>query len=416
MTISLANILAYSLQLGALALAAAIVTWMVRLRRPMPSLYFWQAILGGSLILPIAQLPLPVDQLRLTSPAFTSIATAVSIDTVAVSGAGGATWLLAIVLFGVAVRMLWLALGVMRLRGITRRAELTTALDPLLLPLHTSLRTIALIAITDDVQTPATVGVRRPLILVPRRLLTLPPDVQRAVLAHELLHVQRRDWLHTIGEEIWCAVLWFHPAARFIASRLSLARETVVDEATILLTRDRRAYAEALLAFANPQPHLPGVTALIGRRQLSQRISLLAEEDLMTRRRFSISLVVALLVAFTATSAAITAFPLTRGAAQSTVHRPGNGVSLPVVVYEVKPGYTREAMQKGIQGSVFIDVVVGETGDVTDVTVTKSLDAEYGLDAAAVKTARLWKFKPAMKDGKAVAVQIVIEMTFTLKK
>jgi hypothetical protein len=53
-------------------------------------------------------------------------------------------------------------------------------------------------------------------------------------------------------------MLWFHPAARVIASRLSLARETVVDEQTILITRDRRAYAEALLAFSNPQPHVIG--------------------------------------------------------------------------------------------------------------------------------------------------------------
>lgn len=414
MTISLANIIAYSLQLGALALAAAVVTWMVRLRRPMPSLHFWQTILGAGVVLPIVQLMQPVDQQLHSLPAFTSITT-VSIDTGAASGASSATWLLSIAVVGMAIRLLWLALGLLRLRAITSRAQPTTALDPVLMPLAASLRTVTAIAITDDVQTPATVGVRRPLILVPRRLLNLPQAVQRAVLAHELLHVRRRDWLHTIGEEIWCAVLWFHPAARLIVSRLSLARETVVDEATIRLTRDRRAYAEALLAFDHARPHLPGVTALIGRRQLSQRISLIAEEEVMTRRRLVVGLSIALLIAAAATSAAVTAFPITRGSVQSKVYRPGDGVSLPVVVEEYKPEYTREAMQKGIQGSLFMDVVVGETGDVTDVTVTKSLDAEYGLDAEGVKTAKLWKFKPGMKDGKAVAVQVVVEMTFTLK-
>ena len=102
--------------------------------------------------------------------------------------------------------------------------------------------------------------------------------MQRAIVCHELVHVKRRDWLQTIAEEIWCALLWFHPAARVIASRLSLARETVVDEMTILLTRDRRAYAEALLAFSDPQPHVIGVTPFIGRHTLSQRISLIAQE------------------------------------------------------------------------------------------------------------------------------------------
>ncbi len=126
---------------------------------------------------------------------------------------------------------------------------------------------------------------RRAIVLLPRRVLALPPAVQRAVIAHELVHVRRRDWLHTIAEEFWCAVFWFHPAARIIALRLSLARETVVDEITIRATRDRRAYAEALLAFSNPQPHLPAVTPLIGRHSLSQRIALIAEEEVMSRRR-----------------------------------------------------------------------------------------------------------------------------------
>jgi TonB family protein len=418
MTISLANILAYSLQLAALALASVLVTSVLRLRAPRPSLRFWQAILLVSLLLPIVQLSPASRELNATSRRFTSLTSGstASIEALATGAVEMASWLLAIALAGAAIRMIWLAFGLARLRRITRRAARTTALDPLLRSLAAALHATATIAITDDVDTPATVGVGRPLILVPRRLLALPETVQRAVLAHELLHVRRRDWLHTIGEEVFCAVLWFHPAARLIASRLSLARETVVDEATILLTRDRRAYAEALLAFANPQPHLPGVTALIGRRQLSQRISLIAQEDVMTRRRLAVSLVTALLVAGTVASAAVAAFPMTRTNAQSTVYKPGDGVSLPVVVAEYKPSYTREAMQQGIQGSVWMDIVVSETGDVTDVKVSKSLDAEYGLDNEAVAAAYRWKFKPGMKDGKPVRVGVVVEMTFTLKK
>ena len=59
----------------------------------------------------------------------------------------------------------------------------------------------------------------------------------------------------------------------------------VTDEATMRITRDRRAYAEALLAFSDPQPHLIGATPFIGRRTLSQRIALIAEEPSMSNRR-----------------------------------------------------------------------------------------------------------------------------------
>ncbi len=91
-------------------------------------------------------------------------------------------------------------------------------------------------------------------------------------------------------------------------------------------------------------------------------------------------------------------------------------MTLPTVVHEVKPKYTPEAMERKIQGSVRLETVVLETGDVGDVIVTRSLDTEYGLDQQAIAATKLWKFKPGTKDGKPVAVWVTIELTFTLKK
>jgi TonB family protein len=101
--------------------------------------------------------------------------------------------------------------------------------------------------------------------------------------------------------------------------------------------------------------------------------------------------------------------------AAQEVYKPGNGVSLPTVVSEVKPDYTDEAKRARIQGNVILDAVVNSDGSVTDVKVARSLDDTFGLDKQAVNAAKQWKFKPGMKDGKAVAVRVMIEMTFTLK-
>jgi TonB family protein len=346
----------------------------------------------------------------LSSAAFASLVPAGTIETVGATTTNAAEWIVIVIMAGVSVKLLWLGVGVARLRGIIRRASADPSLEPLLGDLTSTVQTSATIAITDDVESPATVGVRRPMILLPRRVLGMTPAVQRAVIAHELVHVRRRDWLHTIAEETLCALLWFHPAARLIASRLSLARETLVDQTTILLTRNRRAYAEALLAFANPQPgaattrglrrgvepHLPGVTPFIGRRHLSQRISLIAEEEVMSRSRIVASLVTALAIAAAATASAAITFPMTTRSS-TQVYKPG------------------EAKAQKIQGSVWMAVVVLDSGDVGDVQVTKSLDDKYGLDQQAVKAAKQWKFKPGMRDGKPVAVEVTIEMTFTLK-
>jgi TonB family protein len=290
------------------------------------------------------------------------------------------------------------------------------ALQTLARELGHPINTTAAIGITDRVQTPATIGLRRPLILLPQRILEMPELIQRAVITHELVHVSRRDWLQTLLEELWCAVMWFHPAARMIASRLSLSRETVVDEIALRLTQNRRAYAEALLAFATPGRAMPGVTPFVGRRHLSQRISLITREDIMSRRRLLASFAIAVFACAAATVAAVTTLPMIALTAQSAkVYKPGDGISLPIVLTESKPGYTREAMQQGIQGSVFMAVVVLSSGDVGDVRVTQSLDAEYGLDQEAVKAAKTWKFKPGMKDGEPVDVEVTIQMTFTLK-
>ncbi len=87
----------------------------------------------------------------------------------------------------------------------------------------------------------------------------------------------------------------------------------------------------------------------------------------------------------------------------------------PMLIKDVKPEYTREAREARIQGNVMLDAVVLKDGTVGDVTVSKSLDKEHGLDEQAVKAMKQWQFKPGTKDGKPADVRISVEMTFTLK-
>jgi TonB family protein len=99
----------------------------------------------------------------------------------------------------------------------------------------------------------------------------------------------------------------------------------------------------------------------------------------------------------------------------SPVYTPGNGVSLPKVTRQVRAEYTNEARENRIEGVVMLDAVVRSDGTVGDVTVAESLDTIYGLDANAVKAMKQWQFEPGMKDGKAVAVQIHVQIKYTLK-
>lgn len=102
------------------------------------------------------------------------------------------------------------------------------------------------------------------------------------------------------------------------------------------------------------------------------------------------------------------------GSAQQ-VFEPGDGVSLPVVVREVKPQYTPEAKAAKIQGNVLLQALVLVGGTVGNTKVVKSLDTKFGLDKEAIKAVQQWRFKPGLKDGKPVPVRITIELTFILR-
>jgi TonB family protein len=96
-------------------------------------------------------------------------------------------------------------------------------------------------------------------------------------------------------------------------------------------------------------------------------------------------------------------------------YRPGAGITLPVVLREVKPAYTADAMRAKVQGSVWLECIVMPDGSVGEVKVTRSLDPIFGLDQEAIKAARMWKFRPGMRQGEPVPVIITIELTFTLR-
>ena len=105
----------------------------------------------------------------------------------------------------------------------------------------------------------------------------------------------------------------------------------------------------------------------------------------------------------------------TGGGTGGGIYREGNGVTSPVVIKEVKPNYTGEAMRARIQGLVTMEAVVMPDGSVGDIRVTRSLDQQFGLDKEAIKTVKQWRFRPGLRLGQPVPVLIVIEMSFTLR-
>ena len=94
------------------------------------------------------------------------------------------------------------------------------------------------------------------------------------------------------------------------------------------------------------------------------------------------------------------------------IYKPGNGVSVPKLVTDVRPQYTADAMRRRVTGAVLLQCVVNREGVPMNIEVVQSLDKD--LDQVALKALRQWRFEPGKKDGEAVLVQIEVKMAFTM--
>jgi TonB family protein len=90
----------------------------------------------------------------------------------------------------------------------------------------------------------------------------------------------------------------------------------------------------------------------------------------------------------------------------------GGGVSEPGLLYAPNPYYSKDSRGVKYEGSCVLRLVVDTEGRPNDIRVVRPLG--HDLDEKAIETVKQWKFRPAMKDGKPVAVQIMIEVHFRL--
>lgn len=90
----------------------------------------------------------------------------------------------------------------------------------------------------------------------------------------------------------------------------------------------------------------------------------------------------------------------------------GNGVSAPKAIFTPEPEFSEEARKAKYQGVVVLSGIIGVDGRVHNPRVVRSLG--MGLDEKALEVVKLWKFDPGKKDGRPVAVEMGLEISFNL--
>ena len=272
------NVGSWALQALLLVAVTGAVLAALRVTDPRLRLRAWHGILAAALLLPVLQPWRDVAE-RAPSPPVDAAAGAASFD--------WEPWLAALVVIGIAARAGWMAAGLRQLRRLRLTATPWRPLPAWYCGLAAGAGVSASLAASPEIDSAVTFGVRRPAILVPGRLLGAPEPHQRAIVAHELHHVARRDWVWVLAEEALRIALWWHPAIWFALGEAQLAREEIVDRRTIATTGNRTGYLEALIAAAD-QAHagaLGFVPQFYRRRQLFTRVRRLLEEETMSNVR-----------------------------------------------------------------------------------------------------------------------------------
>ncbi|MFT3739537.1 MAG: M56 family metallopeptidase [Breznakibacter sp.] len=156
---------------------------------------------------------------------------------------------------------------------------------------------------------PVTLGTFKPIVLFPVTAFTgLSPSAIEAIIAHELAHVMRNDYLFNIFQSIIEILFFYHPAVWFISAEIRAERENSCDNIAIGVTGDKLEYAKALVAVETGQTlYEPQLSMAFVQRKgtVLQRIKRLQKQMTM-RTNFNEGLIAAVVIVAGLTLASFT--------------------------------------------------------------------------------------------------------------
>jgi beta-lactamase regulating signal transducer with metallopeptidase domain len=209
-------------------------------------------------------------------------------------------------LSGVALLLIRILVGGLRTSVLLRHAKLLTDRDCRALVeelrLQLGLRREVRLLEYPDAIVPMTLGVLRPVILLPESARAWSEQARRAVLLHELAHIKRGDVAFQLLGRVACALHWFQPLAWWGLYRLRVEREHACDDVVLQAGERASDYAEQLLAVARRCRRPNGLALAVEMTRgasLEQRVRVLfdaARSHLPLSRRWAVALLVLMMV------------------------------------------------------------------------------------------------------------------------
>ena len=385
-------------------------------------------------------------------------------------------WPLVLWLCGVVVVLIPVANGYRRIGQITRGATLLE--DEQWQSVLTEecsrlgLRHTPLLMTCSGATTPFTFGVLRPRILLPADCLQWTTLRRRAVLLHELAHIQRHDLVWQLFANVATSLWWFQPLCWWHRSSLRRESERACDALVVRWGVRPSEYAQELLQIAQGLPHglsrSPVGLAMVQPGELESRLhAILRPPASLLQKRSVVAL--AALVGLTLSASALSIFPeqsslpggykvkrtlmsgllasaglsavalggpavsgngaavtqtphhnvaatgQSSGDEQSSnekVIRVGGKVAEANLIKKVQPIYPTSAKQAHIQGTVTMNVKISKDGVPYDLQVISSPSDD--LAQSAVEAVQQWRYKATLLNGEPVAIVTEVIVNYTL--
>jgi bla regulator protein blaR1 len=288
---------------------------------------------------------------------------------------------------------------------------------------------------------PGVLGIIRPVLLWPAQISKHLEDAHlEAILAHEIQHVRRRDNLAAAIHMLVESIFWFHPLVWWLGARLVDERERACDEAVLQLGNAPQIYAESILktcqfSVASPLACVSGVTGGDLKQRIVRIMSPRSADKLGMLKKLLLTaigigavagpIVVGLVRAPRASAQSspvsqdsqpaqqpevILKAPYRNFATPSQIYQVGGGVSAPKLLFAPDPEFTEKAQKAKYQGVCVLALIVDEQGKPQRIQVVRHLG--MGLDKKAVEAVKQYKFEPALRNDKPVAVEVHIEVNF----
>lgn len=260
--------------------------------------------------------------------------------------------------------------------------------------------------IVERLGSPVTAGWWRPVVLVPAALVSsMPVHLLEALLAHELAHVKRHDYLVNLGQNVVETLLFYHPAVWWMSNRIRIERERIADDFAARQLGEPRRLALALSELEKRQFSTHHLAQAANGGDLMSRIKRLIRPDtqaLNWKAAIPVLGLAAMSVAVFAHAApgAMPAKPDTEAIANFNSCE--------------RPKYPAESIQKHHTGTVSLGFLVATDGTVKQSKLMHS-SGHVALDEAAHSALVKCRFKPATTKGKPVESWAAVQYVWTLQ-